>query len=87
MISSWDKRCYMFSIEKRLKKLEEKANGFNQEQIIADYLNAVSLYVTDQDFEKEMDNLELDNFNFNVFQNSVKLQNQVNSIVRRYEDS
>ncbi len=77
----------MFSIEKRLKKLEEKANGFNQEQIIADYLNAVSLYVTDQDFEKEMDNLELDNFNFNVFQNSVKLQNQVNSIVRRYEDS
>ncbi len=77
----------MFSIEKRLKKLEEKANGFNQDQIIADYLNAVSLYVTNQDFEKEMDNLELDNFNFNVFQNSVKLQNQVNSIVRRYEDS
>lgn len=86
-MSSWDKRCYMFSIEKRLKKLEEKANGFNQDQIIADYLNAVSLYVTNQDFEKEMDNLELDNFNFNVFQNSVKLQNQVNSIVRRYEDS
>lgn len=77
----------MFSIEKRLKKLEEKANGFNQDQIIADYLNAVSLYVTNQDFEKEMDNLELDNFNFNVFQNSVKLQNQVNSIIRRYEDS
>lgn len=77
----------MISIEKRLKKLEEKANGFNQDQIIADYLNAVSLYVTNQDFEKEMDNLELDNFNFNVFQNSVKLQNQVNSIVRRYEDS
>ena len=77
----------MFSIEKRLKKLEEKANGFNQDQIIVDYLNAVSLYVTNQDFEKEMDNLELDNFNFNVFQNSVKLQNQVNSIVRRYEDS
>ncbi len=52
-----------------------------------DYLNAVSLYVTNQDFEKEMDNLELDNFNFNVFQNSVQLQNQVNGIVRRYEDS
>lgn len=77
----------MFSIEKRLKKLEEKANGCNQEQIIADYLNAVSLYVTNQDFEKEMDNLELDNFNFNVFQNSMQLQNQVNGIVRRYEDS
>ena len=77
----------MFSIEKRLKKLEEKANGFNQDQIIADYLNAVSLYVTNQDFEKEMDNLELDNFNFNVFQNSVQLQNQVNGIVRRYENS
>ena len=77
----------MIDLAKRIKKLEERSKTHEQEKIIMDYLNAVSLYVTNQDFEKEMDNLELDNFNFNVFQNSVKLQNQVNSIVRRYEDS
>lgn len=77
----------MIDLAKRIKRLEESSKTHDQEKIIMDYLNAVSLYVTNQDFEKEMDNLELDNFNFNVFQNSVKLQNQVNSIVRRYEDS
>lgn len=77
----------MIDLAKRIKKLEECSKTHDQEKIIMDYLNAVSLYVTNQDFEKEMDNLELDNFNFNVFQNSMQLQNQVNGIVRRYEDS
>lgn len=77
----------MIDLAKRIKKLEESSKTHDQEKIIMDYLNAVSLYVTNQDFEKEMDNLELDNFNFNVFQNSMQLQNQVNGIVRRYENS
>ena len=75
----------MIDLAKRIKKLEESSKTHDQEKIIMDYLNAVSLYVTNQDFEKEMDNLELDNFN--VFQNSMQLQNQVNGIVRRYENS
>lgn len=77
----------MIDLAKRIKKLEESSKTHDQEKIIMDYLNAVSLYVTNQDFEKEMDNLDLDNFNFNVFQNSMQLQNQVNGIVRRYENS
>ncbi len=77
----------MIDLAKRIKRLEESSKTHDQEKIIMDYLNAVSLYVTNQDFEKEMDNLELDNFNFNVFQNSMQLQNQVNGIVRRYENS
>ena len=60
----------MIDLAKRIKKLEESSKTHDQEKIIMDYLNAVSLYVTNQDFEKEMDNLDLDNFNFNVFQNS-----------------
>lgn len=75
----------MIDLAKRIKRLEESSKTHDQEKIIMDYLNAVSLYVTNQDFEKEMDNLELDNFN--VFQNSMQLQNQVNGIVRRYENS